>query len=65
MFKEEYYVANGHNGKYFKTFFDVDPRMKVYEIDNIVFTKNLKIKHIDSFETDLSDHSLFWVELEI
>lgn len=66
MFLENFNIANGHNGKWFRTYGkNDDPAMKVFTIDNIIATKNMKVKHVEAVKTTLSDHYLLVADFEL
>lgn len=62
---ENYDIVNGYNGEWFDTFNEEDDAMKVYAVDNIVMTRNLKLKDVNAIRNDkLSDHSMVYAEFE-
>lgn len=66
MFLDNFTIANGHNGQWFDTYgANDDPSMKVFTIDNIIATKNMKITHVDMVKSKLSDHYLLLADLEL
>ncbi|MDQ0360170.1 polysaccharide lyase family 8 super-sandwich domain-containing protein [Breznakia pachnodae] len=66
MFLGDYKVINGYNGQWFDTFnANDDPSMKVMTIDNIIVSKNINFKNQGMVENNLSDHNMFYVELEL
>lgn len=66
MFLDDFYIANGMNGRWLDTYnADDDPNMKVDMIDNIIVSKNIRIKEVDMVENKLSDHNMLYAELEL
>ena len=63
-FLEDLDMVNGYGGTWYDTFNGVDETMKTDAIDNIVFTRNLKIESAYMVETELSDHNLLVAEFE-
>ena len=57
--------ANGAKGHSFDTFNRQDERMKDYSIDHIFYSPNIRLRRAEMIETKLSDHNLFWAELEL
>ena len=65
MFKDNYNVVNGLNGNWIDTFLKEDSAMTVFAIDNILYTKNMKVTDIQSVKTEMSDHALLFAEFEL
>lgn len=66
MFLGDYKVINGHAGQWFDTYnANDDPNMKVMTIDNIIVSKNINFKNQGMVENNLSDHNMFYTELEL
>lgn len=64
-FLANYNLTNGYEGNWIDTFNEEDPCMKVYAIDQIVTTKNLKLKDVQAVRNDkISDHSMLYAEFE-
>lgn len=65
-FLEDMDMVNGYDGVWHDTFNSLgNPEgMKIFSIDNILVTRNLEIKDLKVVPTTLSDHNLFWAELE-
>lgn len=66
MFLDQFNIANGLNGKWFDTYSeDDDPSMRVFTIDNIIATKNIKITGVGMVKSHLSDHSMLIADLAL
>lgn len=64
-FLKNYNMANGYDGKWMDTFNEKDPNMKVYAVDNIIMTRNLRLVDANvHYNKKLSDHSMFYAEFE-
>ncbi|MDF9837555.1 MULTISPECIES: polysaccharide lyase family 8 super-sandwich domain-containing protein [unclassified Breznakia] len=63
-FLEDMDMANGYDGIWHETYNGVDNTMKHNCIDNILVSRNLKINNVQNVKTTLSDHNLFWAEVE-
>lgn len=62
---QNYNMANGNNGVWLDTYNRKDSEMKIYCIDNIVTTKNLKLRYVDVVNTKrISDHDMLFAEFE-
>lgn len=61
---KNYNITNGNNDVWFDTYNGVDDTMKVYSIDNIVTTRNLKMSNAQMVENKLSDHNMFFADFE-
>ncbi|WP_125704165.1 endonuclease/exonuclease/phosphatase family protein [Lacticaseibacillus daqingensis] len=64
MFKNNYQVINGQDA-FYNTFRLVDPGMKVCTVDNIIVTKNMKVKKTEVVNSDLSDHYMMYSSLQL
>ncbi|TDW16853.1 endonuclease/exonuclease/phosphatase family metal-dependent hydrolase [Breznakia blatticola] len=65
LFKDNYKLSNGKDGIWHDTYTGVDESMNLYHIDNVIVSKNIKIKSVKMVDTDLSDHNPLVVELEL
>lgn len=66
MFQSGFILANGHNGQWFDTYnANDDPSMKVFTIDNIIATKNIRLTHAEMVAGKLSDHNLLLADFEL
>lgn len=64
MFLDNFNIANGKDGKWIDTFNGEDDSMKVFSVDNIITTKNIKITNVESLHSDMADHDLLFADLE-
>lgn len=60
VFLDDFNLTNGHDGTWHDTYNLVDSTMKVYSIDNIITTKNLRLVDMGVVENSLSDHNMLW-----
>lgn len=60
-----YQLVNGYKGEWHNTFVELDEKMKVFTIDNIILSKNISIEEISVKETQLSDHSLLKAKIRL
>lgn len=60
-----YQLVNGYRGEWHNTFVELDEKMKVFTIDNIILSKNISIEEISVKETQLSDHSLLKAKIRL
>lgn len=60
---EKYAITNGYHGVWLDTYNLKSEEMKVYAIDNIIVSRNLKICHVGMAENTLSDHNMLYVDL--
>lgn len=64
-FLENYNIANGKDGVWFETVINEDPdNTDSLCIDNIITTRNIKVKNVEMYESGLSDHNLLYAECE-
>ncbi len=64
-FLKNYNITNGYNGNWVDTYNEEDENMKVYAIDNIVTTRNLRLVKSEAVKNSkLSDHSMLYAEFE-
>lgn len=64
-FLKNYNIVNGDNGKWIDTFNEKEENMKVYAVDNIIATRNLRLVKSDAvYNKKLSDHSMLYAEFE-
>lgn len=61
----EYQLVNGRNGIWYQTFNEPDDKMKVFSIDNIILSNNIKIEEVRVNQTNLSDHSLLATKISL
>ena len=61
----EYQLVNGRNGIWYQTFNEPDDKMKVFSIDNIILSNNIKIEEVRVNQTHLSDHSLLATKISL
>lgn len=59
-FLEELDMVNGGEGTWFDTFNGSDASMKVNSVDNILYTRNMRLDERKMVETKLSDHNLLY-----
>lgn len=71
QFHEEFYpflgdfnMVNGWNTEWTDTYNGVDDTMKVYSIDNIITTRNLRLVNSEVIDNRLSDHNMMWAEFQ-
>lgn len=62
-FMEEFNLVNGWNGTWLETYNQTDDSMKVYSIDNIITTRNMRIDDLGVEENELSDHNMLYAKL--
>ena len=65
LFKEDYNISNGKDGKWLDTFNGTDDTMNVNSVDNVIVSKNIKIKSVKMVDSKLSDHNPIVVTLEL
>lgn len=65
MFLDNFNIANGKDGNWYDTFRLEDPDMKVFTVDNVIATKNMRITDVEMVDNDLSDHNLLFAEFEL
>ena len=65
MFKEDYNISNGKDGKWLDTFNGTDDTMNVNSVDNVIVSKNIKIKSVKMVDSKLSDHNPIVATLEL
>lgn len=65
IWREKFTIANGADHIWYDTFIDEDPDMKVNSIDNIIVSKNIKIKSIKRIDSSLSDHVPLIANIEL
>ena len=63
-FLDDMDMVNGYDGNWYETYNGSDSTMKHNSVDNILVSRNLKINNIKMVDTTLSDHNLFWAEVE-
>ena len=64
MFLDNFNIANGKDGKWIDTFTGEDDSMKVFSVDNIIATKNIRITNVGSVHSDMADHDMLYADLE-
>lgn len=62
---EEFYCANGLDGKWFNTFLYHEEGLQSFALDNIIVSTNIEIQTVEIPTTPLSDHSLLIAEIII
>lgn len=57
-------ILTNSNNRLWKNTFPIgdDPTMKTYSIDNIVTTKNIRIKNVNYEKTDLFNHIAIYAD---
>ena len=65
LFKEDYNLSNGKDGKWLDTYNGEDDTMKVNSVDNVIVTKNISIDKVEMLNSGLSDHNPLVVNLTI
>lgn len=65
LFKDNFYIANGKDDKWFDTFNGEDDAMKVFTVDNIICTKNMEIKNVNTVHTDMADHDMIYCDITL
>ena len=65
MFKKNYKLSNGFKGTWLDTYTGDDDSMKVNSVDNIIVSKNIKIKNVKMVSNSTSDHNPLVAELEL
>lgn len=65
LFKDEYSISNGKDGKWLDTFNRTDDTMKVNSVDNVIVSKNITINTVQMLDSKLSDHNPMVVELTL
>ncbi|MBS5114971.1 MAG: hypothetical protein KHY88_04630 [Erysipelotrichaceae bacterium] len=65
MMTEDYNIVNGHSQKWFNTYLLYNEKMKNYAIDNIIYSKNIKMNDVKVVDNELSDHALMYADFEI
>ncbi|WP_125702463.1 endonuclease/exonuclease/phosphatase family protein [Lacticaseibacillus daqingensis] len=65
VFNKSLTRLNGGDGQWFNSFVGRDEAMKVYEIDNIMVSSNIRVVSRELVPTLLSDHRMFAAELEV
>lgn len=60
VFLDDFNLTNGHDGTWHTTYNQIDSTMKVYSIDNIITTKNLRLVDMGVVDNKLSDHNMLW-----
>ena len=60
VFLDDFNLTNGHDGTWHTTYNQYDSTMKVYSIDNIITTKNLRLVDMGVVDNKLSDHNMLW-----
>lgn len=65
LFKDEYSISNGKDGKWLDTFNGTDDTMKVNSVDNVIVSKNITINKVQMLDSKLSDHNPMVVELTL
>lgn len=64
-FLRNYNIANGKDNVWYDTVKNEDSgSTKSLCIDNIITTRNIKVNKVDMYESELSDHNLFYAECE-
>ena len=64
-FLRNYNIANGKDNVWYDTVKKEDSgSTKSLCIDNIITTRNIKVNKVDMYESELSDHNLFYAECE-
>lgn len=59
-------LSNGKNGEWIDTYHENDdPNMKVFSIDNILVTKNIRVDYVGIVENELSDHYLLLADVTL
>lgn len=59
-FLEELDMVNGGDGTWFDTYNEPDSTMKVFSVDNILYTRNMRLDKREMVEKKLSDHNLLY-----
>lgn len=62
VFLDDFNLTNGHDGTWHDTYNQEDSTMKVFSIDNIITTRNLRLTDMGVVENSLSDHNMIWAE---
>ena len=65
LFKDEYSISNGKDGKWLDTFNGTDDTMNVNSVDNVIVSKNITINKVQMLDSKLSDHNPMVVELTL
>lgn len=65
MFKKNYKLSNGFKGTWLDTYTGEDDTMKVNSVDNIIVSKNIKIKSVKMVSNSTSDHNPLVANLEL
>lgn len=66
LYLDEMNMANGQDGKWLDTYnLRDDANMKVWAVDNILTTKNIRIHNTQMIENQLSDHNMLMADLEL
>lgn len=63
---EKYNLANGWDGKWMDTYNAADESMKIFSVDNIIFSRNLHLNEVNMvWNTKASDHNMLYAEFEL
>lgn len=65
MMTSDYNIVNGYLQEWFNTYLLYDEKMENYAIDNIIYSKNIKMNNVKVVESELSDHALLYADFEI
>ncbi|MBS6116622.1 glycoside hydrolase family 20 zincin-like fold domain-containing protein, partial [Thomasclavelia spiroformis] len=62
---KNYNTANGKDGIWYDTYGEEDSSMKVYCIDNVITSRNIKVNEVKMVETGLSDHNMLYIDCQL
>lgn len=66
LFFKDYQIANGIKGQWLNTYpLDDDEDMRIYSIDNIICSKNMKIEQVKMVPSNLSNHNPLIVKVTL